>query len=193
MGISACSVALLLTSVGSLFDSSGNGSMSGIEPAQRLTVHIGRSDDVQNPEVAMARQTAPSPPLEEIDLAEHAELRRETVTVESPENPPDSRPAEDWHAFAEQAAKASVDEYSRSEESRASMWRQSYSTMFQPADTLMVRAEQPVLEHFGFRPEIHVAGLGVTIGSCFIGIPLVGVPVEDRTAGVSLWVCAKKS
>jgi hypothetical protein len=141
----------------------------------------------------MSNQAVSMSSPEQIDLAEHADIKHDAVTALSSELPPDSRPAQDWHAITEQAAKASVDELFRNEKFRASMWHQSYSTMFQPAGGLVAKDEQPIIEGFEFKPEIHVVGLGMTIGSCFIGIPLAGVPVEDRTVGVSLWVCAKRS
>lgn len=193
MGISACSVALLLGCLGFLIDLSANSSKSGIELGQRLTVHLRKNEGKPNFEVTTANQAVPSSWLEEIDLAEHADLQHEAITDRSAESPPDSRPLEEWHAITKQAARASVDELFRSEKSRASMWRQSYSTMFLADGALVVKDEEPIIQNFGFRPEIHVIGLGLTIGPCFIGIPLAGVPVEDRTVGVSLFTCAKKS
>ena len=102
-------------------------------------------------------------------------------------------PVKDWSAIADEAAKTSVDEFVRQEESRASMWRQSRSMMFQPSNEFVVNEAEPVISDFRFIPRIYVAGLGVTIGSCFIGIPLVGIPVEQRTVAISLFVCARRS
>jgi hypothetical protein len=65
--------------------------------------------------------------------------------------------------------------------------------MFEPAGDFVVREEEPVISDFRFRPQIHVVGLGLTIGSCFIGIPIVGVPVEQRTVAINLVVCAQDS
>jgi hypothetical protein len=65
--------------------------------------------------------------------------------------------------------------------------------MFEPANEFVVKEEEPVISDLRFIPRIHVVGLGVTIGSCFIGIPLAGVPVEQRTVAISLFVCAKDS
>ena len=79
------------------------------------------------------------------------------------------------------------------EESRTSMWRQSHSIMFQPGSDIVVREEESILSDFRFKPRVYVVGLGVTIGSCFIGIPLAGVPVEQRTVAISLFVCARNS
>jgi hypothetical protein len=115
------------------------------------------------------------------------------VTNSSPELPADAHPVQDWRAIAKAAARASVDEYFRNEESRASEWRQSRSIMFAPVGDFVVREEEPVLSDFRFKPQIHIVGLGVTIGSCFIGIPIAGVPVEQRTVGINLFVCATHS
>jgi len=79
------------------------------------------------------------------------------------------------------------------EESRASMWRRSHSIMFQPASGRAVKQEEPIISDFRFKPRVHVVGLGVTIGSCFVGIPIAGVPVEHRTVAIRLFVCAKDS
>ena len=73
------------------------------------------------------------------------------------------------------------------------MWRQTRSVMFQPANEFVPHEQQPVMANLRFKPEIHVVGLGVTIGSCFVGLPLVGVPVEKRTIGIRLFVCADES
>jgi hypothetical protein len=97
----------------------------------------------------------------------------------------------DWHAIAKSAARASVDDFFRNEESRASLWRQTRSIMFRAASDFVVREEEPAIPDFRFTPEIHVLGLGLTIGSCFIGIPIAGVPVEQRTVAINLFVCAK--
>lgn len=184
MGVSACSVALLLAFLGSLVDFKASISKPSDEHGQRLTIHIRKGMD---------NQPVPSLPQEKIELAESGDLQQQAETVYSPQLPPDSQPAEDWRVIAEQAAKASVDERFRNEETRKSMWRQSRSIMFQPTSDFLVKEEEPIIAGFRFRPQIHVVGLGVTIGSCFIGVPLVGVPVEERTVAISLFVCAKKS
>lgn len=193
MGVSTCSVALLLAFLGSLVDFAKSRSKPSDESGQRLTVHIKQGEGELNPELTMENQAVSSLPQEEIDLAENPDLQLQAVTVHSPEPPPDPRPTEDWWAIPERAARASIDKQFRNEEIRASMWRQSHSIMFQPAGNLMAKEEEPVISDFRFKPEIHVVGLGVKIGSCFIGVPLAGVPVEKRTVGISLVVCAKKS
>ena len=71
------------------------------------------------------------------------------------------------------------------------MWRTTHSVMFQSEGGYIPKQEVPIIPGFRFKPQVHVAGLGVTIGSCFVGLPLVGVPVEERTAAIGLFVCAK--
>ena len=73
------------------------------------------------------------------------------------------------------------------------MWRQTHSIMFEPANEFVVQEEEPVIPDLRFIPRIHVVGLGVTIGSCFIGLPFAGVPVEQRTVAITLFVCAEDS
>ncbi len=73
------------------------------------------------------------------------------------------------------------------------MWRQSHSIMFAPEDEFVPRAAEPVLADLRFRPEFNVAGVGLKIGSCFVGLPLIGVPVEQRTVAIRLFVCAAGS
>jgi len=105
----------------------------------------------------------------------------------------DSAQAPDVSTIAADAVRTVVSDFYRDESSRADRWRQSGSVMFRPTDELVADLHAPVLADFRFRPEVHVAGLGVTIGSCFIGVPLVGVPVEDRTVAITLIVCARES
>jgi hypothetical protein len=62
--------------------------------------------------------------------------------------------------------------------------------MFETPDSLATDVELPVLVNFRFKPESHVAGLGITVGSCFIGIPLFGIPVEERSVAIRPVVCA---
>ena len=41
-----------------------------------------------------------------------------------------------------------------------------------------------------FRVPLGVLGIGLTIGGCFFGVPLAGIPVERRTAGPTVIYCA---
>jgi hypothetical protein len=185
MGISACIVALLLVLVGSLVDFAEHGG--------RLTIFIRNGGGEPNSNVTTGDQAVHSAPREEIVAAEQARLQQEVAPVDSTKSPTDSPPMRDWHLIAGEAARASVVATFRQEESRTAMWQQSHSIMFQPGSDIVVREEEPILSDFRFKPRVYVVGLGVTIGSCFIGIPLAGVPVEQRTVAISLFVCARNT
>ena len=193
MGISTCAVALLLALLGSLVDFVANIPRLSVEHGDRLTIYISKDEGEPKAETMPDDQAAPSVSQNEVVSVEPRDSEQEIVTAHTLRLPADSQPAKDWHAMAEEAAKTSVDEHFRNEEFRASMWRQSRSTMFQPASEFMLQEEEPIIPDFRFKPAIHVVGLGFTIGSCFIGIPLAGVPVEQRTVAISLFVCANDS
>jgi hypothetical protein len=125
-------------------------------------------------------------------LPEDRSLEEET-SVSPPESPLDAQRAINWREAITETVAEFVNEDVRQEESRAHMWRQNYSVMFQPADEIGLTEPDPVIPDFRFKPEIHVVGIGVTIGSCFFGLPILGVPVEDRTVAIRLFVCAKDS
>lgn len=128
------------------------------------------------------------------DRAVPRQARPETQpSILPPPETTDSVQVPDVKGIAADAIRTAVNDFYRDESSRADMWRQSRSVMFRPTDELVADVHTPVLADFRFRPEVHVAGLGVTIGSCFIGVPLVGVPVEDRTVAITLIVCARES
>jgi len=193
MGVSACSIAVLLALLGSLVNIVVRVSAPGIEHGERLTLYIRKGVASPKSDFAVDNQSAPSLPQEQFVPTESADLEQEVANANTPKQLADTEPVRDWHAIAEGAAQASVDEFFRNEESRASMWRQSRTIMFQPASDFGVKEQDPIISDFRFKPQIHVVGLGVTIGSCFLGIPLAGVPVEQRTVAISLFVCAKDS
>lgn len=105
-----------------------------------------------------------------------------------------SRPAKDWQAIAKLTAKATFDDLARQEAARDTLWHQTHSVMFQPSDSNVIVEEAPLLANVKFIPRVHVLGLGVTIGSCFIGLPFLGVPLDKRaTSGITLFVCADEA
>ena len=149
-------------------------------------------------EPAPAEQTSPPETVipEEnqalIDIQPRVEEPKHDETPAGPgENPPASRLDKDWNAAIAEIVAVMGDERSNRENARSAMWRQTHSIMFQPDDAIVLNEQQPVLQDFRFKPQLHVAGIGMTIGSCFFGLPLVGVPVEERTVAVRLFVCAK--
>lgn len=191
MGVSACSVAILLALLGSLTDFEVRISKPGIEYREHLTVHIRK--DQPNPNSTTGDQAVRSLSQKEIISAEFAEPQDEVASIEFPEPPTELRPETDWRAIADESAKAIVDQLFRQEESRASMWRQSRSIMFQPTSDFVVKDVESIISDLRFKPQIHVVGLGLTIGSCFIGIPFIGVPVEQRTVAINIFVCGQSA
>ena len=140
---------------------------------------------VRTPELNEQLQAGPDPGK--------VSAKREEAPGDSADSPVDPQPARDWHALMEQSAKASVDEYIRQEDVRASMWRQTHSVMFRPEADFSMVEEEPLLTGIRFREPVGVIGLGFTIGSCFIGIPVAGVPVEQRSTAITLFVCRDDS
>ena len=181
MGISTCAVAALLAMLGLVVDMSGKALVPLVQPVEILNILI-RNDTAEGP--------LPIPTLAPAEIKE----RQFTIApVQSSLAADEPKPARDWQLLSEEAAQATIDEHFRQEEIRDSMWRQTYSTMFKPTGDTLALEEEPVISDLRFIPRIHVFGLGVTIGSCFIGLPLVGVPVEQRSTMIPLFVCAGDS
>ena len=191
MGISAFFIAVMLALFGSLADFGGRESIADLEQAGGLTVVVRTEDGEPNSDFATEERSVPSSSRQAADPADPIDSQRRVSAPVAPALPVDPRPVKDWQAIAKTAARATVNDFFSNEESRASMWHQTRSIMFKPTSDLVVRGEEPAIPDFRFTPEIHVVGLGLTIGSCFIGIPLVGVPVEQRTVAINLFVCAK--
>lgn len=193
MGVSTCSIALLLAMLGSLVDFAAGVSIPRIEDNDLLTVHVRKRERESNPNVTTGNGAVRSLPQEQTISSESAELPQQFASVHAPESPADLPPVKDWRAMADEAAQASVDEYVRQEESRASMWRQTRSIMFQPANDTVVKDIEPLLADIPFKRRSRVIGLGINIGSCFIGIPIAGVPVEERSIGITIFLCGQDS
>jgi len=193
MGVSTCSIALLLAVLGSLVDFAAGVSIPRIEDNDLLTVHVRKRERESNPNVTTGNGAVRSLPQEQTISSESAELPQQFASVHAPESPADLPPVKDWRAMADEAAQASVDEYVRQEESRASMWRQTRSIMFQPANDTVVKDIEPLLADIPFKRRSRVIGLGINIGSCFFGIPIAGVPVEERSIGITIFLCGQDS
>ena len=95
----------------------------------------------------------------------------------------------DWTEIARNAAASAVDDSIERETNRAQMWSQSRSVLFKPDDEVTPGEADLQLPDLRFRRR--VIGLGATIGGCFVGIPLFGIPVEERTVGVTLIFCGQ--
>jgi hypothetical protein len=191
MGISVFFIAVMLALFGSLVDFAGRESIANFEQAGQLTVVVRTDDGEPDLEFATEKKSVPSSSQQAVDAADPIDSQRKILTLVAPAPPIDPPPVTDWHAIAKTAARATVDDFFGNEASRTSMWRQTRSIMFKPTGDLVVKGEEPAIPDFRFTPEIHVVGLGLTLGSCFIGIPIVGVPVEQRTVAINLFVCAK--
>ena len=189
MGVATFAIAVILVMLELLFDFGVNASKSGFAPGDPLTVHIIKGEGEKNSASTPINKAVRSLPQDEVVITEIAELQQAVAPVDSPEQPDEFQPVKDWRAIANEAAKASVDEHFRQEETRSSMWQRSHSIMFQPSNRIAVMDKEPVLSDVQFKRRSRVIGLGLNIGSCFIGIPVAGVPVEDRTAAISIFVC----
>ncbi len=193
MGLSACVVALLIASFGLLLDLLVSVSRTDGERSEPLTVRIKKDEIEKEPDLAADNKERPTVPRAQDVPAERFEVQPETTPNGPPEPPAESQPPRDWRAMTNQVAKSTVNEHFRQEEAREALWRESRSVMFEPSNEMVLKSEAPVLADFQFRPQIHVLGVGMTIGSCFFGIPIAGVPVEQRNVAVTLFVCADGS
>ena len=193
MGISTCAVAALLALLGLIVDMSGNAVLPHAERGELLSVLIRNITDEPVPELSTDDAAGDSVPISELAPAEIMERKQAIAPVSPPGLADEAKPTRDWYILADLAAQAVVDEHFRQAEIRDSMWRQTHSEMFRPAEENLSLEEEPVLSDLQFIPQIHVFGLGVTIGSCFIGLPLVGVPVEKRSTMITFFVCAGDS
>lgn len=190
MGISACLVAAVLALLGSIVDIVVDASGPKAAGKERLNVVV-RDSEAQPPAADTENEQVLPPVVEqELTAAGDSAQRQEPVIEEAPEPPADVEPRRDWHAMKKDVARSSVADLFEEHESRVATWRRSHSMMFRPGDDFEVGEDEPFIPDFRFKPQIHVVGLGFTIGSCFIGIPLAGVPVEQRSVAVALFVCA---
>ena len=140
---------------------------------------------------APARSSPPITELEPVEIipAERSRLYDESMIAPQEAEPAESAPARDWSRLSSSFAEQHVENLESREQALADMWRQSPSVMFESEGGPEVVEAPEVLADLDFREPVGVAGIGFTIGSCFIGIPIVGVPVEERSVAVRLWVC----
>lgn len=197
MCISACSIAVLLALFDLLVDLSVSISKSNIELGEGLTVHIKKVESEKNSEITIDDKAVRSLPRAEIDSADFPDRQQDIalndfpeLTIEPDSVPTHPQPTIDWRATADEVAKASIDEYFRQEESRASNWRRTRSIMFQSVGDTVAKDTEPLFSDIRFKQYSRVLGIGINIGSCFIGVPIVGVPVEKRSADINIFVCS---
>ena len=162
---------------------------------RRLTVEIRRSELARNPDIETGGRVKAQPAGDEHALNESerpatVEPRARLLPGGTAGPPLGTSPATDWNALQERIARETVDDHWRREHARASMWRQTRSVMFKPVDDAgVVREEEPLLANLNFREPAGVLGVGLTFGSCFIGIPIAGIPVEERSTAITLFYC----
>ena len=196
IGVSTCVVAALLAVLGYVLEPSRGALTSGPQGDQSLAVHIvqmGSAERETMPPVSSADAAPPSQPQDSVppeNLTDRHQDVASTAAVIPREN---ARAAPDWHAMADVAATTSANDYFRKEGLRESMWRQSHSIMFEPAEGPVSKSTEPLIADLQFKRRSRIVGLGINVGACFFGIPLLGVPVEQRTVAINVIVCGQDS
>jgi len=139
------------------------------------------------------REILPAPPVrQEIAdprSADRAENEQGTERDEDIDPPSNLTPARDWYAVAKDTAKRTVAYRFDKEEVRMSMWRKTGSVMFKDIGEFDFQEPATIIADREFRVPVGVLGIGITIGGCFIGIPLAGIPVDRRSAGPNVIYC----
>src|SRR5690606_31416712 len=92
----------------------------------------------------------------------------------------------DWFAIAEDTAKRTMADRFDQHQVRMSMWRKTGSVMFKDTGEFDIQEPATIIASREFRVPVGVLGIGITVGGCFIGIPLAGIPVDRRSAGPNL-------
>jgi hypothetical protein len=192
MGVAACFVSLVLASVG-FFAKFAAGTLDPAFRSPGLTVHIKHDEDESELQFESVNQIRSLELPEDPSVAETATVPEDVSSVTPPALQFDEQPVVDWQNMIAETVTSIGKERQEREEIRALMWRKTHSIMFQSAGSFVPKQQEPIIPDFQFKPQVHVGGLGVTIGSCFIGLPIVGVPVEERTVAIGLFVCAKDS
>jgi hypothetical protein len=191
MGIAACLMSIVIASLEVFLDFEMSTPKRNSSQGQSLTVQLRRNDADLRPEHVLGEQADDPQLREDVSVVEISTTLEDATAVIRPESQPDELTATDWRKNITESVVAIGNEKARQEVSRSFMWKRTHSIMFRPNNEQVLREQDPIIPNFRFKPQVHVAGLGITIGSCFIGIPLVGVPVEERTVAVRLFVCAK--
>jgi hypothetical protein len=162
---------------------------------RQLTVDIRRSEPdrsrgIKADERTQALQADDEQLLKESERIAAADSRPREVSEGATEPPVGSVAPTNWNTIKERAARQIIDDHWRKEHLRASLWRQTRSVMFQADGDAGARNEEaPLMANLDFREPAGVLGLGFTIGSCFVGIPLAGIPVEERRTAITLFYC----
>jgi hypothetical protein len=190
MGVATCFVSFVLASVG-FYAKFAAGTLDPAFRSPGLIVHIKHDEDDSELQFESVDQIGSVELLEDASVAETATVPEDVSSATPPALQFDEQPVVDWQNMIAETVTSIGKERQEREEIRAPMWRRTHSIMFQSAGSFVPKQQEPIIPDFQFRPQVHVAGLGMTIGSCFIGLPIVGVPVEERTVAIRLFVCAK--
>lgn len=169
------------------------------EHRERLSVYVENHDVDEGSDLRTGSMTGQPSPQDE--LIESQQEPADTLPAQLPEVAITStrpmtvaKPVKDWNLLAARTARDKIGERFKREDARATMWRQTRSVMFKPDKSFEVTEEEPLLANIRFRRPVGVLGLGITIGGCFIGLPIAGVPLDKRsTSGLTLVVCASES
>lgn len=193
MALATCLVALLLRVLGVLvsFRPELPGSDASTDQVLNVRIEHDKAEPHFEPETSI--QTNPQLALKGNPQTEIVAVGRQSPRISTHQPPSERRPLVDWNKAIAESVTALESEKREHEEVRKSMWRQTRSVMFQPTDEFVPNDQEPLLADLRFKPELHVVGLGFKIGSCFIGLPLIGVPVEERSAAIRIFVCADGS
>jgi hypothetical protein len=197
LGISAAVLAVLLGLLSNMFTVPSAVLRSETSNDNQLIVRLGNrtltTGSVLTSVSTDSRSLASdSPPIAQSAAA--APIENAVPATESVAEPAKSKATRDWSLLAKHTTKASTDAQIRQEAARDALWRETHSVMFQPNDSSVRIEEAPLLANVQFIPRVHVLGLGVTVGSCFIGLPFLGVPLDKRaTSGITLFVCADEA
>ena len=197
MAISSLLVAASLAILAWMINAATCNDESCFEEPEHLVVLLDNRENDIRLEPAPPVQEAPDK-VEPQEIPEQPEVAEpvpevqvpETSVAESPVD--DMQPEKDAYTIGHSVAREAVAARFEQEDVRERMWRQTASVMF--ADTGEFDFEEPetIIAAQKFRVPVGVLGIGLTIGGCFFGIPLAGIPVEERSAGPTVIYCAEK-
>lgn len=152
------------------------------------TTSIANADEPQGPEAQdVSTDEVPIPEFEPSQAGQPAVAEAADPADEADDASEDTASVAAVDAYVDEA----VDLYFKQQDARAAMWRRTDSVMHQPTSVFRPRESEPLLPDFRFKPGVDVVGLGFKLGSCFFGVPLAGIPVEERTAEITVIVCAR--
>ena len=195
VGLLFQSLALILYSQGALT----NIQRESVRPLNVLLSYVERqratSPDADGSAIAedqpQVRRPEPASPVP--GLVESARTRiagTEALDDEVPavKAPPQSKGV-DWRAIANTAAAEYLQHRSEAETRKSDKWQTTGSVLFKPGEKEALELNAQILPSYQFRNPAGVLGLGLSFGQCFVGIPVAGIPVEDRTAAITIFYC----